>query len=216
MSAFNKKLFLNNVYAILKEAVHDANIGRYGSVGSQSPKSSDQTLGGIHLKGGNTYPYISPPTTVSGADELDDSELDDAIEAIASKTNGSSSSLPIIDPNNQRTDKRSLGGNPVREQFRNREIGYSTSSVGMVTPASRALNSPKGNKGTAMGGQNTQINTRRPTGSIRDFSAGTKDLNQDVLDEPVYDLSDILVHKDGDRSNIDRLKKLTWILQKQE
>ena len=83
----------------------------------------------------------------------------------------------------------------------------------MVPPASRALNSPKGNKGTAMGGQNTQINARRPTGSIRDFSAGTKDLNQDVLDEPVYDLSDILVHKDGDRSNIDKLKKLTWILQ---
>ena len=98
MQSFNKKLFLNNVYAILKEAVHDANIGRYGSVGPQSPTSSDQTLGGVHLKGGDIYPYISPPTTISDADDLDEDELDYAINAIAAKTDGSSSSLPIIDP----------------------------------------------------------------------------------------------------------------------
>ena len=210
MSSLSKTRLKNALLVILAETAHDANTGRgYGRTGDTG--SSDQTLGGNRTAGHNTYPYFVAPT-VADADECDIEELDDVILTIASKTD---SFRPNFDPNNQRTDKRTLGGNPMGEARWGGQVDSQlpSNSLGMVTPASRALNSPKGNKGTAMGGQNTQINARRPTGSIRDFSAGTEDMNQDMLDEPVYDFRDILGHKRDNRGNIDKMKKLTWILQ---
>jgi hypothetical protein len=200
---------LREVISYILETAHDANIGRgYGKAGGY--KSTKQTLGGLRTMGSSIYPYMEDPV------ELDDENKsnidDDTISAIASKTN---SFRPNFDPNNRRKDNRSLGGNPLGEA---RWGGQMVSqlpqqSLGMVTPISRALNSPKGNKGTAYSGQKTNTGTPRKTGSTRDFSAGTSDLNADTTDEPVYDFSDILGHKDSGRGNIDKIKKLTWILQ---
>jgi len=210
MSLESKERLIKALSAIIAETAHDARVGHgYGSVGGYS--STDQTLGGNRTAGHNIYPYLEKPT-IADADDCDNEELDDVILTISSKID---SFRPNFDPNNQRTDKRTLGGNPLGEARWGGQMDTQlpSNSLGMVTPASRALNSPKGNKGTAMGGQNTQINARRPTGSIRDFSAGTKDMNQDMLDEPVYDFRDILGHNDDERGSIDKMKKLTWILQ---
>jgi hypothetical protein len=199
---------LKDVISFILETAHDANIGRgYGRAGGYT--STNQTLGGTRTMGASIFPYLEEPTEI---EEDEDEYNDDVIMSILSKTDGF---RPNFDPNNQRKDNRTLGGNPLGEA---RWAGLTNSqlpqnSAGMVTNASRSLNSPKGNKGTAMGGQNTQINARRPTGSIRDFSAGANIADRELIDEPVYDFSDILGNDLDDRGNIDRIKKLTWILQ---
>jgi hypothetical protein len=220
MSLRNKKLLIKEVRAIL-EGAHGAGDPRTGREG--------QGANDMYSMGyADTGIYPTPPTTLADADELcnaDDDEFDeticapahtddDIVHRIASVTNGG----PSINIDHGRAPLTL--SSPISEAPRMRSAGYPSNSLGMVTPASRALNSPKSvratiktGKGTAMGGSNTQINARRPTGSTRDFSAGAQDLNQSALDEPVYDLSDILVHKDDERGNIDKIKKLTWILQ---
>jgi hypothetical protein len=220
MSSSNKKL-LAEIRQHIKETAHDANVGRgYAQVGNY--KSTKSTLGGETIKGyASTGIYVEPPRTLADADELDDDSLDKIISLVSLKTDGTSGATIDPDPHGRaRKDNRTMGGNPLGESPRMRSAGYPSNSLGMVTPASRALNSPKSvratvktGKGTATSGYGPSTVPPRPTGSIRDFSAGTKDLNQSVLDEPVYDLSDILVHKDDDRGNIDKIKKLTWILQ---
>jgi hypothetical protein len=207
-SSCNKQI-LKDVISFILETAHDANIGRgYGRAGGYD--STNQTLGGTRTMGSSIFPYLEDPLEIEEDD--DDEYNDDLRMAISSKTD---SFRPNFDPNNQRKDNRTLGGNPLGEARWGGLINSQLpqGSLGMVTPASRALNSPKGNKGTAMGGQNTQINTRRPTGSTRDFSAGASDIEKEILDEPVYDFSDILGHTRDGRSNVDRIKKLTWILQ---
>jgi hypothetical protein len=209
MSLHNKKLLIKEVRAIL-EGAHGAGDPRTGREGHGAND--------MHIMGyADTGIYPTPPTTLADADELcdaDDDEFDARIMDINAKVNGG----PSVNIDHGRAPLTL--SSPISETPRIRSAGYPSNSLGMVTPASRALNSPKSvratiktGKGTAMGGSNTQINPRRPTGSTRDFSAGTKDMNQNMLDEPVYDLSDILVHKDDERGNIDKIKKLTWILQ---
>ena len=206
-SSYNKQV-LKDVISFILETAHDANIGRgYGRAGGYT--STNQTLGGNRTMGASIFPYLEEPAEI---EEEDEENNDDTIMAILSKTDGF---RPNFDPNNQRKDNRTLGGNPLGEA---RWAGLAKSqlpqnSLGMVTHASRAFNSPKGNKGTAMGGRNTQISTRRPTGSIRDFSAGVNIADREIIDEPVYDFSDILGNDLDDRGNIDKIKKLTWILQ---
>jgi len=204
----SKILFIREYISTILETAHDANRGSgLGKAGGYS--STAQTVGGQRTMGASIYPYLEEPTE---NDDDGSDDLDDTIAAIASKTN---SFRPNFDPNNQRKDNRTLGGNPMGES---RWGGLTpnqlpSTSKGMVTQKSRELNSPKGNKGTAMGGQNTRTHSQRKTGSIRDFSAGTKDMNRDLIDEPVYDFADILGHADDGRGNIDRMRKLTWILQ---
>jgi len=198
---------------IILESAHGAGDSRTGREG----KGANDTYS---MGYSDTGIYTSPPTTLADADELcdaDDDEFDETIMSINAKIDGG----PSVSIDHGRAPLTL--SSPISEEQRARSIGYPENSLGMVTPASRALNSPKSirptiktGKGTAMGGANTQINPRRPTGSIRDFSAGVKDANQNELDEPIYDLSDILVHKDDDRGNIDKIKKLTWILQNNE
>ena len=214
MSLSNKKLLIKEIRAIL-EGAHGAGDPRTGREG--------QGANDMYSMGyADTGIYTAPPTTLADADELcdaDDDEFDNIVCApahadddivldVASMTRGG----PSINIDHGRAPLTL--SSPISEAPRMRSAGYPSNSLGMVTPASRALNSPKGNKGTALSGYGLSgIAPPRPTGSTRDFSAGTKDMNQNELDEPVYDLSDILVHKDDDRGNIDKIKKLTWILQ---
>jgi len=209
-SSYNKQI-LKDAISFILETAHDSNIGGgYGRAGGYT--STNQTLGGVRTMGASIFPYLEKPVEVE--DDDDDAD-DDVILSILSKVDGF---RPNFDPNNQRKDNRTLGGNPLGEA---RWAGPGKSqlpqgSAGMVTNVSRALNSPKGNKGTAMGGQNTQISARRPTGSIRDFSAGADLAASELADEPVYDFSDILGNAADGRSNIDRIKKLTWMIQNSE
>lgn len=208
MSTNYDNKILKDMISFILETAHDANVGGgYGRAGGYT--STNQTLGGLSTKGASIFPYLEEPTEI---EEDEDEDNDDIIMSILSKIDGF---RPNFDPNNQRKDNRTLGSTPLGEA---RWAGLGASqlpqnSSGMVTNASRALNSPKGNKGTAMGGQNTQINARRPTGSIRDFSAGVIDPNIEATEEPVYDFSDILGNASNGRGNIDKIKKLTWILQ---
>lgn len=195
---FNEKMLI--------ESAHGAGDSRTGREGHGANSS-------FIMGYADTGIYPAPPTKLEDVEDLSDEELE-AILDIKAKINGG----PSVNIDHGRAPLTL--SSPISEAPRLRSAGYPETSLGMVTPASRALNSPKSiratvktGKGTAMSGANTQINPRRPTGSIRDFSAGTQDLNQNILDEPVYDLSDILVHKDDDRGNIEKLKKLTWILQ---
>ena len=202
LSSYNRQI-LKDVISFILETAHDAHIGGgYGKAGVRV--STNQTLGGQQTKGASVYPYLEEPTEVEEDEDCD--EIDDIILSISSKID---SFRPNFDPNNQRKDNRTLGGNPLGEA---RWGGLVKSqlpqnSLGMVTPASRALNSPPGNKGTAMGGQNTRTHDQRKTGS----RAG--ELKMQVDDEPIYDFSDILGHAADERGNIDKIKKLTWILQ---
>lgn len=211
-SSYNNFLLKEFVLFII-ETAHDANIGKgYGRAGGYS--STNQTLGGQRTMGASIYPYLEKQSKLdSDENETEEDNFeDDIILSISAKID---SFRPNFDPNNKRKDNRTLGANPMGEA---RWGGSSKSqlpqnSKGMVTQHSRALNSPKNNKGTAMGGQNTQISTRRQTGSTRDFSAGASNHKNDLLNDPIYDFSDILGHEEEDYSNIDRIKKLTWILQ---
>ena len=202
LSSYNRRV-LKEASTFIQQTAHDAHIGGgYERAGVYN--STNQTLGGQHIKGASVFPYLEEPSEVE--EDEDSDEIDDIILAISSKTD---SFRPNFDPNNQRKDNRTLGGNPLGEA---RWGGLVKSqlpqnSLGMVTPASRALNSPPGNKGTAMGGQNTRTHDQRKTGS----RAG--ELKMQVDDEPIYDFSDILGHAADERGNIDKIKKLTWILQ---
>jgi hypothetical protein len=202
LSSYNKQILKDVILSIL-ETAHDANIGRgYGRSGGYD--STNQTLGGLRTMGASIFPYLEKQTEI----EEEEYEIvdDDIIMAISSKTD---SFRPNFDPNNQRKDNRTLGSTPLGEA---RWGGLVTSqlpqkSLGMVTPASRALNSPPGNKGTAMGGQNTRTHDQRKTGSR------SGEIKISTVDEPVYDFSDILGNASDGRGNIDKIKKLTWILQ---
>lgn len=202
MSDYDKQVIREAISFIL-ETAHDANVGRgYGKVGNYA--STNQTLGGQRTMGASIYPYLEEPAD-EDEDESSDS-LDDTIMSISSKID---SFRPNYDPNNQRKDNRTLGSTPLGEArwggLVNSQLPQN--SLGMVTPASRELNSPPGNKGTALGGQNTRTHDQRKTGS----RAG--ELKMQVDDDPVYDFSDILGNDEDDRGNIDKIKKLTWILQ---
>jgi hypothetical protein len=205
MSSPCDKQILKDVISFILETAHDAHIGGgYGRAGGYD--STNQTLGGTRTMGASIFPYLEEPSEV---EEDEDEYNDDVIMSILSKIDGF---RPNFDPNNQRKDNRTLGGNPMGEA---RWAGLGASqlpqnSLGMVTPASRALNSPPGNKGTAMGGQNTRTHDQRKTGS----RAG--ELKMQVDDEPIYDFSDILGNASDGRGNIDKIKKLTWILQNSE
>jgi hypothetical protein len=204
MSSSYDKQVLKDVISFILETAHDANIGRgYGRAGGYD---SNQTLGGTRTMGASIFPYLEEPSEV---EEDEDEYNDDVIMSILSKIDGF---RPNFDPNNQRKDNRTLGGNPMGEA---RWAGLGASqlpqnSLGMVTPASRALNSPPGNKGTAMGGQNTRTHDQRKTGS----RAG--ELKMQADDDPIYDFSDILGNASDGRGNIDKIKKLTRILQNSE
>jgi hypothetical protein len=220
MSLSNKELFVKKVRAIL-EAAHGAGDSRTGREGPNNLKSL--SVGRSRPMGyADTGIYIPKPTTLADADELcdtDDDEFDNAICAPAhmddeTRLSVAGKTLGGTRPNVNTGRPKLTPTSHISEAPRMRSAGYPSNSLGMVTPASRALNSPKGNKGTALSGYGlTATAPSRPTGSTRDFSAGTKDMNHAILDEPVYDISDILVHKDDDRGNIDKIKKLTWILQ---
>ena len=185
----------------IAEAAHGAG-SRHSAIGGGALATAVKTT----VMGSNHGIYLEPPTTVGEADCLDDDGLDDAIDAITLKTNGTSASQSAVDIK-RRPDRGSytrLTEEELEEAPRMRSAGYPTSSLGIVPPASRALNSPKSvratiktGKGTAMSGSNTRVHNQRKTGSIRDFSAGAKDMNHDILDEPVYDLSDILDNNDS-------------------
>lgn len=205
MSSPYDKQVLKDVISFILETAHDANIGRgYGRAGGYD--STNQTLGGTRTMGASIFPYLEEPTEI---EEEEDEYNDDMIMSILSKIDGF---RPNFDPNNQRKDNRTLGSTPLGEArwggLVNSQLPQN--SLGMVTPASRALNSPPGNKGTAMGGQNTRTHDQRKTGS----RAG--ELKMQADDDPIYDFSDILGNASDGRGNIDKIKKLTWILQNSE
>ena len=52
-----------------------------------------------------------------------------------------------------------------------------------------------------------------PLGEARWAGLGASQLPQNSTEEPVYDFSDILGNASNGRGNIDKIKKLTWILQ---